>query len=220
MFKKLTLAALFVAALAGIPAHASVFQFTSTVLSGGAAAPGADLGNSNTFTVNGLSIVAKGYAISGATPDLYGKNGGADETGLGLTQDPGGDNEIAPTDYLQLDFADPSVNNPKKYNVTQVRIQFASVQAGETWTLWGSNVAGKAPGAAGSTKLLDSTALAGGAQPEDLLVIPSFSSYRYFSANVLLGQIEVTATPEPVSLLLVGSAFVGLGLGLRRYRRS
>lgn len=207
---------------------ASVFLFASNVLDGGASSPGVDLGNVHTFTVNGMSITAQAFSITGSTPNLYGKNGGSDETGLGLTLD--GDHEISTNDFLQIDFADPSVNKPKRWNVTQVRIQFASVQTGESWTLWGSNVAGTAPTiTSGATKLLDSTSLAGGALPENLLVIPSFSSYRYFSAtaggtgghNVLLGQVEITAeTPEPVTFVLIGGALLGLGLSSRKRRRA
>lgn len=220
-------AALFLAAITVVPAQASVFLFASNVLDGGASSPGVDLGNVHTFTVNGMSITAQAFSITGSTPNLYGKNGGSDETGLGLTLD--GNHEISTNDFLQIDFADPAVNNPKRWNVTQVRIQFASVQTGESWKLWGSNVAGTVPGASGSTNLLDSTSLAAGALPEGLLVIPSFSSYRYFSVtaggtgghNVLLGQVEITTeTPEPVTFVLIGGALLGLGLSSRKRRRA
>ena len=220
MLKSLVTAALSLAAIAVVPAQANVYLYSSNILDNGAASPGADLGVTNTFTVGGLSIVAKAFAISGGPFDLFGKNGGTDETGLGLTGDT--DHEIDTNSFIQLDFADPTVNNPKKYNVTQVTIQFASVQAGETWSLYGSNTAGTAPGTG------DSALLIGNSGSESVLTIPNFSMYRYFMAtaggtgghNVLIGQIEVTATtPEPVTSLLMGGALLAMGLGARKLRR-
>src|ERR1035438_4135267 len=101
-------AALLCAAIVAVPAHANVYLFTPDILDLGVAAPGEDLGTTHTFTVSGINVVAAPYAITGnPTPDLYAKNAGAGESGLGLTLDQDGDNEITTTDFLQLDFADP-----------------------------------------------------------------------------------------------------------------
>src|SRR5438067_2316570 len=56
-----------------------------------------NLGPTATYSKSGLTVVASGYSdgfnFSAAT-DLYGKNSGDDEQGLGLAADPSSENEI------------------------------------------------------------------------------------------------------------------------------
>jgi hypothetical protein len=67
------------------------------------------LGVTRTYILNpplGTTITGAGFADDGsATPvNLFGKNGGGDENGLGLTNDPTGQNEISGTSFIRLSF--------------------------------------------------------------------------------------------------------------------
>jgi hypothetical protein len=59
-----------------------------------------NLGASSTFTQSGSQVEA--WALGSNPGDLYAKNHGGDENGLGLTSDPSGDNEITPGKYIQI----------------------------------------------------------------------------------------------------------------------
>jgi hypothetical protein len=177
--------------------------------------PNGDMGTSNTFNRNGVRIVAYSDSISGNfQPDLYGKNGGTNETGLGLTHDV--DHEINSSDFVQMDFADPLT-----LHVQEVQFEMGSVQAGEGWSLYGSHTSGVL-----GTDLLDSTING------QLVSLPDWGVYRYYSwtataGNVVLGEIVVTTggvqttagAPEPQNMAATGAALIGLGLMIRRLRR-
>jgi hypothetical protein len=89
-----------------------------------------NLGASSTFTESGLSITA--YASSGQS--LYAKNGGGDETGLGLAGDPSGDFEVFPGAFIQLHGA----------GVALTSLLLGSVQTGDgdTATIYYSTTLG------------------------------------------------------------------------------
>jgi len=179
--------------------------------------PNGDMGTSHVFTQDGVTITAYSYAISGnSQPDLYGKNGGADGTGLGLTNDP--DHEINTTDFVQLDFA-----NPIALKVTQAQFQMDSVQCGEGWALYGSNTQGTL-----GTELMTSNSQ----DAESVLALPHFGEYDDYSwtatsGNVLLGEILLTpgaaatdaGAPDPQSMAATGAALIGLSLMVRRLRQ-
>jgi len=203
----IALAILFGLALCG---HAGTIVFQLNL-------PNGDMGTSHTFTQDGIKIVAYSYAIGGGSPpDLYGKNGGGDETGLGLTHDP--DDEINSSDFVQMDFA-----NPISLKVSPVQFEMGSVQPGEGWALYGSNTKGVL-----GTDLLNSNALPAGSTPEGLLTLPEFGDYRYYSwtatsKNVLLDEIVLTGdpdpAPEPGTMAATGAALIGLSLVLRRLHK-
>jgi hypothetical protein len=66
--------------------------------------PTGDLGLTHNYTLDGVIIAAAGF--NGG--DLWGKDLGAGEQGVGLMGDPSGQNEIfvkgAPQDYIQLNL--------------------------------------------------------------------------------------------------------------------
>ncbi len=73
-----------------------------------------NLGTTATYTSNptvspAQNIVASGYTGPNSTQDLFGKNGGTGEQGLGLTNDPTHDNEITSGSFIQLDISRPDV---------------------------------------------------------------------------------------------------------------
>jgi hypothetical protein len=109
----LTMKAMTLAAAAGLaalflltPAHANTVWDFST--------PPGDQGLTHTYigddTTSQITASAFGPAAgctpasTGTCPHLFGKNLGADENGLGLTNDPTGDNEITITSFIQLDL--------------------------------------------------------------------------------------------------------------------
>ncbi len=100
------------------------FVFAVVVLCGAAFADtinfgglGGDLGsNTHTFTGGSSSLVVTAYFST----DLYSKNGGGDETGLGLVNG-GSDHEISGDNFVQF------LSN----GITSITI--GSVQSGETW---------------------------------------------------------------------------------------
>jgi hypothetical protein len=176
--------------------------------------PNGDMGTSHVFTQSGVKITAYSYAISGPRPDLYGKNSGPGETGLGLTNDP--DHEINTSDFVQMDFADPLA-----LKMAVAEFQMGSVQSGEGWALYGSNQLGSL-----GDKLMASTS-------EALLTVPDWGSYRYYSwtataKNVVLGEIVLTkndvttatSTPEPGTMAATAGALIGLSMMIRRLRRG
>ena len=59
-----------------------------------------NLGTSSTFTQSGSQVEA--WALGANAGDLYAKNHGGDENGLGLTSDPSGDHEITAGTYVQI----------------------------------------------------------------------------------------------------------------------
>ena len=55
--------------------------------------PSGNLGNTHVYTSGGLTVTASGFiTAANAATALYGKNAGGDEVGLGLANDPSGDN--------------------------------------------------------------------------------------------------------------------------------
>src|SRR6476469_1440462 len=77
-------------ALAALAAS-STANATTTISLGG---PNVKWGNTHVFTSGGLTVTASGFTAANAPTALYGKNGGGDEIGVGLANDPSHDNEI------------------------------------------------------------------------------------------------------------------------------
>ena len=216
------LSAIFTCAAAILPASASTFIFPFTT-------PTGDLGSSShtyTMTVGSSSatIVASTLVSSGTAPDLYGKNGGTDENGLGTAGN--ADHEIVPTDAIVLDFS-------QMHNITFIGIQMASVQASsmDDWQIYGSNTKPTAANFSNpGIKLFSAPQTSDQQLTNTYLSVPD--TYTYYtievpvqagcSPDVLLGGVEVTtaATPEPGSYLLLGVASLGLLVARKFGRRA
>src|SRR6266480_4600112 len=61
-----------------------------------------DLGPTSTFTSGGFSLTASGFLTAGGTTNLFAKDLGGTETGLGTVSDPSGQHEIVTTNFVQL----------------------------------------------------------------------------------------------------------------------
>ena len=173
------------------------------------------LGNTQTFTSNGIGLLARGFDGADRGTALFGKNSGGDENGLGLNNDSSGEHEITGRNFIQL-----NVDGPIASRVDNFTFQMASSTAGEQWAVYGSNDANPFVFtllASGSDELVTHT-LAGG-----------YDNYNFFyngpangvgGANVLIhdfgGTVEPNAVPEPMSIALLGMGMLGIGLVKRR----
>ena len=194
------------------------------------------LGLSYSQTSGGITLTAYGLTAPSnlnkpatAGPDLYAKNGGAGETGLGMATDPANDHEISAglNDGIQVDFAQAIAAAPKG----SATMAISSAQSGEGWAIYGSN-----------TLLTVGQELASGwgsnSNPTVSVNLPDWGEYTYYTlmaqgatpcdddANILLGTVTVnvpttvTSTPEPGSLLMVGSALVVIGIVMKKARKK
>lgn len=128
---------------------------------------------------------------------LFSKDGGGDETGLGLNADPTGDHEIFKNSFIQIDINGLLAQK----SITALQLAIGSVQSGEGFNIWGSNTANQ-PG---------TLLLSGSSTMDDVLFnVPSYGSYGFISVsasggNVLLDTVTAvmgTSTPEPGTLSL------------------
>lgn len=129
----LFLAATAAAALASPALAADTINFGS---------PTGNLGTSETYTTGSLTVVAKGFNQYGQATDLWGKNQGGDEVGLGLRNDPSGDHEI----YYGKGFVQIDVSQVLGL-VSEISFFTNSTTQGEQWTVFGSNTSGHYSGA-------------------------------------------------------------------------
>ena len=223
--RRVLLAALATAAIGfAMPAPASagiVFDFSTH--------PG-NVGNSETYADSGapgtpLTVEAKGYNASNVLTDLFGKNAGGDENGLGLTNDPLGDNEISlGKGYVQLDVGSML---PYASSLSLVTFFMNSTTENEVWNVFGSNADGTAPVGLGLTSGND----------ENGHLLPSFGSFRYYDfyetsssggQNVLLSKLTANVigtpfnggVPEPGTWAMMLLGFGGIGMAMRRRRNK
>ncbi len=169
-----------------------------------------DLGPTSTFTESGISLTASGFLTAGGATDLYAKNLGSSETGLGLNIDPSGEHEITVTDFVQLTLP---TNPPSTFGM----LIAASVQPGESALVYFTTTPGSLTGAT----LLGTITTEGGSitvPPGDQV---GFIDITAGAGNVLLSSVTVSSiVPDSgwtVALLAV--ALVGIE-GLRRMVRA
>jgi len=184
----------------GLAAMAASLSAT-TIVFGVDTTPNHDYGTSTTFTFGtGTLGVAE---FNGGS--LYSKSAGADEVGMGVSNDSSGDNEIwhkatGTQDFIQLDLGDLISKGYSGFSFT-----FNSLSADESnhisyCSSSGTDCGNTAGGITGTNHFVDFSAPTG---------------------NYLIHSMTATstATPEPLSLGLVGSGLIGLFL-IRRRRSS
>jgi hypothetical protein len=198
-------------ALAVLGACVGLFLLTSQSRADGVSfdSPTGDIGSTtHTYTLDGISIVAT--AFDGG--DLFGKNSGVGEQGVGLAADPTGQHEIFATtgtrDFIQLDLL-----NLINAGFTNFEFQMGSTTGAETWQVTACSTAGipgSGPCAANAFTETGSTETIQIA-PANLSATNHFLDFSSLNGNVLLGQIAATPTvPEPSSFMLLLTGIVAL----------
>ena len=144
------------------------------------ATPTGNQGNSQPYTVNGITVTAYGFTNSGWPTALYGNNNGSDQYGLGI--DATATNEIDTSNFVQLDLTSAIASGAKNLMMT-----VTDVQSGEGFNVYGSNTLGSIGTLLLSNQTTDGTPFA----------IPNFSNYKYIgvrasAGNVLLGAVSFT----------------------------
>jgi hypothetical protein len=172
-----------------------------------------------------LYVIATGYDTGGNKTNLYGKNLGGDEVGLGLNADPSGQHEIFRGAFVQLNVSDLFGQ------VSSAMFHFGSDTLNEQWEVYGSNTDGSL-----------GTALLYGINDEanhNLMNLGGlgWGNYNYYNfrslgtgihgldgsstGNVLLGNLVVTAAvPEPSTWAMMLLGFGAIGFAARRNRKT
>jgi hypothetical protein len=201
------------------PARAVTYDFTPLSNS--------DIGASASFTVSGVTITASGFSSPtfGTTVHLYSKNGGGDENGLGLVNDPAGNHEISGTSLIRISL--PT-------GITNFAFTMGSSSSGEGWLVYGSNspTSGYVKVASGMDE--NNHVLTGctSGLNDGCFAYYYFafnpSTYSAGNTNVLLDNVgfasavtNFSAIPLPAALPLFASGLGALGLlGWRRKRKA
>lgn len=152
--------------------------------------------SSKVFTVSGYSITAYGFDnVTGPDParNLFYKNEGAGEFGLGLVGTPNNELQVGgnglPAQYIQLDLTSILAQG-----FTNGQIEVGSIQVGESFVLYGSNTLGTLGTQIGGTF---------GSTFEEMFVnVPNFGMWNYISVGAGSGDVlpvafQANITPVP-----------------------
>jgi hypothetical protein len=174
------------------------------------------------FTVSGYTITAQGFDNSGGTGvahELFFKNAGSDEVGLGLTNTLHNelqvDSQGNPLQFIQL-----NLTSILAHGFTNGQIEVGSVQSGELFNLYGSHTVGGL-GAKLNATPYDSS------KDNMFVSVPSFGTYQFISvvaaaADVLPVAFQATIVPVPEAASLIPTALLVIAvaaLEIRRHRR-
>lgn len=200
-------------------------SFAATILYDFGSIAGGPLGAAQE-TISGVpgggpSLTAYGYTAANVPLDLYWKNAGTDEHGLGFVGTLDNEETLNARGTAYANYMEIGVAPILSYTGAQVRIQ--SVTAGESWDLWGTNTLGN-----------DSTfVLLLSAQTADnvFVSLPDWGTYQYYAVtthpdpsspdnNILFDSIKANApTPEPGTLpMMAGGVMLAFAL-CRKVRR-
>jgi len=211
--------------LLGVTALTMASAASATVNIDFGSQPG-NLGPTATYTSGGLTVTASGYSDGfnfSAPTDLYGKNAGGDEQGLGLAADPSGQNEIYWGNSHLGAFVELDVSALFGL-VSNAQFFMGSTTNGEQWAVYGSNNAGCGwfCGGASLTGFDEGT--------HDLFDFGAYQYYDFYSlgtfgngapGNVLLGGLALTpSVPEPGTWAMMLLGFGAVGAAMRRNRKK
>ena len=204
--KLLSAVAFLAATLVAAPASAQVVSLGT---------PSGLLGPTQNYTTARGTVIVSGF--NGTTPiNLFGKNNGGDEVGVGLSNDTTGQHEIQSTasNFVQLDVSGLSAG-------TLLSFLMGSTTAGETWQVLATNTA--------DCYMCGTLAATG--TDEGMwhsLGVPTTTYFDFYAigtslgapSNVLLGSLNVSAVPEPAAWVMMLLGFGAIGMAARRSRRN
>jgi hypothetical protein len=177
-----------------------------------------DLGPTHVYTAGTYSITASGYSAPGAATDLYAKDLGDDEIGVGLTIDPAHQNEIPGpgTAFVQLDVTS------LLSMINGLDVTFGSTTLGEEWGIYGSNVSGDGGTflSSGSTEGTPSTTSLSGWGNYHFYDFYSLGTNGQTTGNILLSSATVAGVPEPATWAMMLLGFGAIGVAARRRRKT
>ncbi|GEM_PF-3278744 len=146
--------------------NSAILDFTS---------PLGALGTVQAYTQNGITITAYGFNNAGNPMQLFSKNDGGDEVGLGLAGLP--ESEISTTTFIQLDLSAAIAAGAN--NATMA---VGGVQSGEGYNIYGSNTLGTR-----------GTLLLSGTSDAVSFAMPGFPNFRYISVQASSGNVTLGA---------------------------
>jgi hypothetical protein len=159
-----------------------------------------------TYTSDGVTI----SAMSGTSADLFFKNGGGDETGLGLT--PSSQNEIGAGQSIIFDLS-----SLFSENVTNLSLALGSIQTNESGQACDAFGTCISFGPSQSGTLVDITSLFNEMKSKNSGVL----TINAPSGNVLIDELQATtAIPEPSGLLLAGTGIFMMAGAVLVMRKS
>ena len=185
--------------------------------------------NTQVFTEQGYEITARGYNNDGGqgfATDLFFKNrppdGGANEVGLGLANSP--HNELNGSEFGPLNFIQLDLRSILQQGATNGQIAVTSLQSGESFQLFGSNVEGQLGIAISGT-------FPGLTFDDQFVAVPQFGAFNFISvagagagSNVLPSRFsaDITPIPEVGTVMPIVGLLVAIGAThiLRRRRAS
>jgi hypothetical protein len=212
------------ALISAVPVYANSTSFNFTSPTTGTSGVSTEF----TYTIGSLTFSAYGYTTSSVATALFAKNtvGNPGETGLGIANDPTGDDEIYHTTFVQLDLS-----ALRALGATTVLLDVGSLSTPDAFQFYTSTVLGTEGTADAATGCSGngSTAQTNGVTTVACTItLPSTGNY-YVSLgettapttgssptypNVVLagGTINYNSpTPEPATFGLLGLSLVGLG---------
>jgi hypothetical protein len=172
-------------------------------------------GSNFTYTSSGNSIIATGFTSHSlnTTTNLFRKNSGGDENGIGIASDRTGDHEIWGTTLIRIDLG-----GTNKY--TGLSFTMGSTTGTERWEVWGSDSA-----TASGTGLNGFNVITNGTNESSHSLTGGYEYYffgldthdTYWGDNVLLTSLTGTPTnltnpvPEPSTWAMLILGFFGIG---------
>jgi hypothetical protein len=172
----------------------------------------------NTFSITATGCQSGPTCSTLTHQDLYTKNSGVNEAGLGMLNDTNGNHEIFGTNLVRINFSAERVANS---GISGFSFQMGSTQGSEAWEIWGSNSATSL-----GTALTDTPTLSAGVSQSDITLTGTDDTYSYYfiglkapvgTHNVVIDQIDATFTPsvngvpEPSTWAMLILGFFGIG---------